>query len=165
MSDVIMPNSGAKTFSDHEESELIEQGEYEVTLELAEPKLYGANQDRPGVMCKFRIRRDVEQPEKGRTILDTMWLDKDQENWAGWYDHKKIHKILLSQTNPKLDFQTCDECIQYINGLNMRITILKKFDEYRNKDVNEISYLSYAKSNATSTTVSDPMVKTDDLPF
>ena len=96
--------------------------------------------------CKLKIRGDVEQPHKNAIVFDTIWLDKDTENWKGWYDHRKIHKILLTQEKPKLEFHDCDECVQYINGLCMRVTIDKKFDEYRNADVNELRYLSYQPS-------------------
>ena len=165
MSETVMPVSGAKTFSENREEDLIKQGEYEVTLELAEPKLFGENQDKPACSCKFRIRRDVDQPGAGRVISDTMWLDKDTENWEGWYDHKKLHAIILTQPKPKLDFKNCDECVQYINGLNMRITINERFDEYRGKKVNEVAYLSYKPSAVDSAATPAPQVTADDLPF
>lgn len=165
MSDVLMPNSGAKTFADHEESAYIETaGDYEVTLTLAEPRSYGENGSTLGLFLMFKVRSDIDQPEKGKLITEKIWLDKDPD-WAGWFEHKKMHKLILTQTNPKLDFQNCDEAVQYINGLNMKITVISEYDEHYDKNICKVKGFSYAKSEATAATVADPMVKTDDLPF
>ena len=159
--------SNAKTFPENE-NELIEQGDYEVILK-AEAKLYGENNDKTFLLCSFKIRDDVKQPFMGQVVFDRCWPDKDP-NWDGWYDHRKLHKMLLTQVKPQLAFGDCDECVQYLNGLKMRITIDKKYDDYSQKWVNEVHYLSYSKSqvvetasNATPTV--DLPVSGDDLPF
>lgn len=163
-------NGGARTFADHAEKtefELIDAGEYEVTLS-AEPRLFG-QQMTPGLHCKFAIRKDVNQPFGGRCAFETLWLDKDG---SGWYDTRKLNAILLTQDNPQLSFMGVDECIQYINGLNMRITIEKKYDEYSGKDRNTVKYLSYAKSKVGNAepvgaepAVDTPQIADSDLPF
>lgn len=174
MEDLTMPNNGgARTFSDHAEKtefELIEPGEYEVTF-TCEQKHYGQEM-RPGLQCKFQIRKDVEQPFAGRCIFETFWLDKDG---SGWYDTRKIHKVLLTQDpdKRKLSFESQDECLLYINGLNMRITVEKVFDDYSGKYKNQVKFLSYAPSKAnvapsvenTVEETSAPHIEDNDLPF
>lgn len=131
-----MPKSTAKTFS-KDEFETVPTGEYEVTLESADAKAYGPTQDKIGLSCKFRIRSDVLQKGAGTVIYETLWLDEDPE-WSGWFNHKKLQKILLSQANPKLDFRDCDECVQYINGLSMIASVVEEFDDYRGRKVNKL---------------------------
>lgn len=133
-----------KRFSPTIEDELVDEGEYEVTL-YAEPKTYGENNDRRKLLCKFVIRDDVEQPFKGSKVSDDVFPDKDDINWKGWFDHKKLHKILLTQENPVLD-HTSEGIIQYINGLDMRIKVDKKYDDFRAKTINSVHYLSYEKT-------------------
>lgn len=157
--------STAKTFSEFAEEDLIEAGTYEVVLE-AEKREFGENKENIGLFCKFRIRNDVDQAYKGRVVFDMIWKDKDQVEWKDWFDHRKLHKIILTQEKPKLSFNNPDECIQYINGLSMRINIEKTFDDYRGKYINKVAYLSYDKSNVKSVnaiTADEPA--DDDLPF
>lgn len=139
------------TFSEREEFDLLPSADYEVTLELAEPRTTDSGKEY--LNLKFRIRSDVDSNATGknRVIFDKLWKDKFDTNW---YDLKKLQKIILTQKGLptyKLDFQDVDECVQYINGLNMKITIIQKFDDYRNADVNEIQYMSYAPSTAVVT--------------
>lgn len=164
-----MPNNGgARTFSDHADNsplEPIDGGEYEVTL-YAEPKLFG-QQMTPGLSCRFAIRKDVQQPFAGRSVFETLWLDKDG---SGWYDTRKLNAILLTQDNPQLSFMGVDECVQYINGLNMRITVEKKYDDYSGKEKNNVKFLSYAKSKVVAEPVAEstaeaPQIADSDLPF
>lgn len=145
------------TFSDKDTYDLIPAGDYEVVLESCEKRQYGVNKDKNALSCRFRIREDVEQEAKKRVVFDNIWEDKVNPLW---YDLNKLGKIIRTQPNGKRDFTNVDECIQYINGLNMIVTIDKKFDDYRNQEINEIRYLSYKPSIAGS---SDDEI--DDLPF
>ena len=107
---------------------------------IAEPKTYGEGKSK--LACRFLIRDDVEQPFKGSSVFDDMFLDKDTVNWDGWFDHRKIHAILLTQPKPKLE-HTSEGVIQYINGLDMKVKVDKAYDDFRGKTVNKIHYMSY----------------------
>ena len=65
------------------------------------------------------------------------------------YDHKKVNRIILTQkTKPtyKTNFETFDEVIQYMIGLNFSLAVSTQFDDFRNEDVNVIDESSIAPS-------------------
>lgn len=122
------------------EYELIEEGDYEVTLS-AEWKEYNGNKT---INCTFKIRKDVEQDFGGRLVFDTIYKKKGTDEFSP----AKISGILGAIPNSKKDFEDYDELIQYINGANMVVTITKQDADpaYNTKEKNIIKYLSYAPS-------------------
>lgn len=124
------------------EYELVQPGEYEVTLN-AEWK-----QTRVGdnyINCVFKIRKDVEQDFGGRIVFDGIYKNKN----TGELQPSKINGILAAIPNAKQDFESYDELIQYINDQNMIVEInIQKADPsvVGSKDKNVIKYLSYKQS-------------------
>ena len=102
---------------ENKEFELIEEGDYEVTLEAewAKTKYSGEQYNN----CKFTIRKDVDQKFGGRMVFDGIYKNKT----TGEYNSSKINAILAAIPCAKMDFNDYDELIQYINGQNMIITI------------------------------------------
>lgn len=149
---------------------LIDAGDYEVVLK-AERKLTKDGSKEFLNLC-FRIREDVPQNFKKRCIFETAFKDKERTTW---FDLIKINKLVKTQKGLptyKFEFSDVDECIQYLNGLNMIITIDKKYDDFLEKEVNEVKYLSYRPSAyvgtgavETETGVPEAPVDTSDLPF
>lgn len=124
------------------EFELVQPGEYEVTLN-AEWK-----QTRMGenyINCVFKVRKDVEQDFGGRIVFDGIYKNKN----TGELQPAKINGILAAIPNAKQDFESYDELIQYINDQNMIVEInIQKADPsvVGSKDKNIIKYLSYKQS-------------------
>ena len=138
-------------FSNKEEYELIAQGEYEVTLEKAELKTT-KDGSKDFINCKFKIRSDIEQPGKNKVVFDKIWRDKANPSQ---FDHRKLQKLLLVQgPSGVYNFSDDEHLIQFINGLNMRITVLvKDADDYNEDNYNEVKYLSYKPSNQKPQTI------------
>ena len=142
----------AYQFSNTETYELIPEGDYEVVLATAEIKKTNDG-SRQYISCKFTIRTDVEgQTNGGRSIFDNIWGDKEK---TGQFDNRKLQKLLLSQgPNGRYSFDTDEELVQHINGLNMLVHISKKdADEYHDEAYNEIKYCSYKPSKAQPKTL------------
>ncbi len=129
------------------EFELIEDGDYEVTLN-AEFKQKFTDPDDVYINCKFAIRTDVEQAFGGRIVFDSIYKTKS----TGDYQKSKINGILSAIPDAKLSFEDYDEFVQYINGKNMVITIETELaNEFHSKDKNIVKYLSYKPSKVGST--------------
>lgn len=140
-------------FSNKEEYELIPEGDYEVILDSAEIKVPEGNGKRY-INCKFLIRTDVEQPQKGRVVFDKIFENKDTNQ----FDHRKLQKMLLVQgPSGTYTFAGDEELVQFINGLLMNIHISKKeADEYHENPYNEVRYCSYKPSKAQPKSLSNP---------
>lgn len=165
-------------FSEKETYDLIKQGNYEVTLDTAEIRSFKSDATKKYLSLKFVIRRDVEQPHIGRSIFESVFRDKENPSQ---FDHRKLQRIILTQKDKptfQKTFANEDELIQYLNGLNMQITISEKEpDAYHDTEYNEVAYLSYRPSNIkfqtlgeTSPSVSQPQKVnindySDELPF
>lgn len=171
MSD-ILPSSTAHSFNDADDFALLPEGDYEVKLEEATIREFSTGSR--GLNIKYRVRADVEQPGKNRVLFETLFLDKSNPQW---FDLRKLGKII--STTPtvdkggKRDFNDCDEAILYINGIDLRVSVNKFFDERLNKEVNGIVYLSYKPSLVgpvsptvtLSSPVEDSPAIANDLPF
>lgn len=142
----------AYEFSNKDTYELIPEGDYEVVLATAEIKETN-DKSRKYISCKFTIRTDVEgQTNGGRSIFDNIWEDKVK---VGQFDNRKLQKLLLAQgLNGVYSFETDEELVQHINGLNMLIHINKKdADEYHDEAYNELKYCSYRPSKSQPKTL------------
>lgn len=160
----------AYNFSNEEQVNLIETGKYEVTLhaELTTTK----DKTKEYINCRYTIRSDVEQESKNRVVIENIWRDKNRPDC---FDLTKLQKILLVQGKEgRYTFSNDIELIQFINGLNMRVTIEKKdIDQWHDKPYNAIKYLSYEPSLAKPQEITPTAVETsnvssiddDDLPF
>ena len=141
-------------FSDKETYELIRQGTYEVTIIEAVVKSYKTDSTKQYLSLKYLIRLDVEQPHGNRVIFESIFRDK---NFPTKFDNRKLQKIILTQKGKETfqtEFANEDELIQYLNGLNMQITINQKEpDDYRNEPYNEVAYMSYKPSAVVYQTI------------
>lgn len=148
-------------FSDKETYELIKQGVYEVTLDEAVVKTFKTDATKEYLSLKFIIRQDVEQPHGNRVVFESVFRDKA---FPTKFDNRKLQKIILTQKGKdtfQTEFANEDELIQYLNGLNMQITINEKEpDAYRNEPYNEVAYLSYRPSNVVFQTIGQAAPKT-----
>lgn len=154
--------------------ELIEKGDYEVTLQCEWAKKV-SDPNELYINCKFKIREDVEQSFPGRFVFDSIYKQQGTMD----YNKTKINGLLGAIPRAKLDFENYDELIQYLNGQNMVVTIeIERANQWHSKDKNVIKYLSYRPSEvatpvATTTTtfsttsvIDEDMTMVDgDLPF
>ena len=130
-------NVSGKVDSDYE---LIEKGDYEVTLNCEYKK---TNAGTLYINCKFAIRKDVEQSFGGRYIFDAIYKTQGTDD----FNKTKINAILAAIPNAKLDFADYDELVQYLNGQNMVISVdIEPANQYHQNDKNIVKYLSYRPS-------------------
>ena len=74
----------------------------------------------------------------------------------GTFDFNKLKAIVKTQPDAKLTFSSDDEIIQFINGLLMKVHILKKpADSYHTEEYNEIKYCSYKPTSAPLKTIGE----------
>ena len=122
-----------------QELELIEEGEYELELKMEWAKTQAGD---PYINCLFRIREDVNQEYKGRTIYDGIYRTKK----TGEFNYAKIKGIIDTQPNPTYQFEDYDEVILTLNNTLLRAKVtVEEADESRagSKTKNVIEYLSY----------------------
>lgn len=131
-------------YAGNKEFPVVDGGDYEVVLILS--RKWTQDRTKEFVNMDFKIRDDVEQKFKGSHIFDKAWVDPANPKW---FDLKKLGSILVTQKDKpgyKTSFDEVDEFIQYINGINLIITVEKKYDDYMQKEVNTVKYLSYKPS-------------------
>lgn len=104
-------------FTGEQGFDLVEKGEYEVTL-TAEWKVTKQTNQKY-INCIYTIRKDIDQKFQGRMIFDGIY----KSQFTGDFDTKRINGILSTIPNARLDFEDYDELIQYINGINMVVTV------------------------------------------
>ena len=157
-------------------NQLIPNGEYEAFIELAEEKALPSGSR--VINLTWKIRDDVEQACKGRKVFDTIWPDReDNTKW----DRVKMYNIIhngqdLNDKNTRTSFDTLEDFIQYLNGINMRISVQSYTNTRTGETFNEIKrYGGYMPTKAKPQTLgsstisaSSPLenpIKKDDLPF
>ena len=153
-----MDSTERKVFSPVIE-EIIDDNDYEVVLETATPATTKSGKE--CLVLDFAIREDVDQKFKKWHVKEYLFRDVDDPRW---YDSRKLHRIILTQPNPKLEFKNCDECVQYINGLKLKIGIgVREYQDASGdlKKTNEVKRNSYARSEAK---VSAPVTSSKDVP-
>lgn len=167
-------NSRAMVFDDNFDRKLLDEGDYEVILKL-EKKTLSTGKEK--VSLDFKVRDDVDQKFRGSHIFDDIWPDK---NNPYWFDLIKLNKLVKTQKGlPTYQerFNDVDECILFLNGTAMIITVENVYDEYIGNDKSKVKYLSYRPSQhplgttnvgSSATTESektDSGIVADDLPF
>lgn len=134
-----MENLGM-TFDSSFDTNLIDAGDYEVVLKAERRTVQSSN--KVMLSLDFKIRDDVDQKFKNKHVFDNAWEDKNNPHW---FDLAKLNNLIKSQKGLptyKETFSDVDECIQYLNGLQMIITVTKEFDDYTQDDRNRVKYLS-----------------------
>lgn len=159
-------------FSGPSTYELVPDGWYEAVIDKAEIKK-SAKSGKNYVSVTFKIRDNVEQNCRGRLIFEV--IAADQNNPAA-FDKIKLGNIVNTQKgtpNEKLQFQTNDEIVQWLNGLLLRINVTHEEGQGEYGPKNRIAARGYEKSQALPTVfgASQPAaapavnVMDDDLPF
>ena len=131
-------------YAGKKEFPVLDNGDYEVIVKLSKGQTQDKSKD--FLNCDFFVRDDCEQKFKGSHVFDKMWRDTTNPQW---FDLKKSGTMLITQKGKegyRGKFDEVDEFIQYMNGAAMIVTVIKKYDDYSGKEVNEVKYLSYAPS-------------------
>ena len=130
-------------FDTNGEFSLIDDGKYEVVIEKVEPK--ESTKGNKYLNFTFKIRNDVEQEFKNRKLFYRVTA-KDGDPC---YDFNRINKIIITQKNTsnyKKYFTDVDEVLQYLVGLHLVITVETAFDDYSQKDGNNVKDWSFEPS-------------------
>lgn len=125
---------------------VVDSGDYEMVLKAE--KKFTKDGTKEFVNLDFMIRDDIDQKFQGSHVFDKAWRDASNPKW---FDLKKLGSILVTQKGKdgyKTEFEEVDEFIQFINGITLVATVEKKYDDYAEKEVNNIKYLAYKPSNA-----------------
>ena len=133
---------------------VVDAGEYEVVLSIS--KKWTLDNSKDYANCDFLIRDDLDQKFPGAHIFDKAWRDKANPLW---FDLKKLGTMLVTQKEKpdyKTTFDENDEIIQYLNGACMKITVTKEYDDYSQKEINKVKYLSYKASTAKPYVKAEP---------
>lgn len=133
-------------YAGKKEFPVIDGGDYEVVLTATITTNKAGTGDY--LNLGFKIRDDVEQKFNDGHAYVFEKLFRDKQN-PEWFDLTKSGSILVTQKGKagyKTKFDEVEEFVQYINGINLVITVEKVYDEYFQKEVNQVKYLSYKPS-------------------
>ena len=130
-------------FDTNGEFALIDDGKYEVVIEKVEPKI--SQKGTKYLNVTFKIRNDVEQEFKNRKLFYRI----NEKEGDVCYDFNRVNKIIITQKNTptyKKFFADVDEVLQYLVGLHLVLTVETVFDDYSNKDRNQVKDWSFEPS-------------------
>lgn len=147
----------------------VPEGDYEVIIERIDRRV-APTSGREKLAIQFRIRSDVEQPQKNRVLFDDVWTEKDNPEF---FNRKKINQLLGTQKDLEdgTKFDTVNDVVQYLIGRELIAHVKVKFDDYRGMDVNGIAYYKPSKATPKAIKVEDPKpvdpteAEEDDIPF
>lgn len=149
-------------------NELLAQGEYEASIEKIEQKVTPNGKRKLSIW--FRLRSDVEQEGKNHVVFDDIWAERDNPEY---YNRKRLNQLIGTQ-HPEdgKTFAGIEDVIDFLTGSNVRLKIVRKMDDYRGAEVNEVSFYMATKSPAQTIGSADkPAVggkldlTDDDVPF
>lgn len=151
-----------------DEYELLEEGDYEAVIENLERRTLATGKEK--ISIQLRIRQDVEQKYKNRVVYDDIWEDKEN---AGFFNKRKINRYLGTQNvQDKQEFDGINAIIDFLKGGNLVVHITKVFDDYRNKEINNVSYVKKSQvvvqtlgETQATTPATSGVVSGEDLPF
>ena len=136
--------SFGEEFDKNGEFELIDDGKYEVVIKKVEKKT-SKEKNTKYLNVVFKIRSDVDQEFKNRELY---YRITEKEN-DPCYDFNRVNKLIITQKNLptyKKFFTDVDEVLQYLVGLHLVITVETSFDDYSNKDRNNVKDWSFEPS-------------------
>lgn len=140
---------------------LIAEGLYEVILEKAETKTLPSGKEKIGIM--FRIRSDVDQAFQNRVVFEDIWKERDTE----FFNRKRLNMLMGTQNfeNGKT-FNSIAELIDALTGAFLQINVTKSYDDYRQEEVNGISYYRSSEHKPQTVAATQPSdTSEDDIPF
>lgn len=159
------------------EFELIDDGVYEVTIAKIEPRI-----SKKGNKC-LNFTFEIIEDENGNRKFQRrkLFYNVTQKEGDKCYDFPRINKLILTQKgtdNYRTHFAEFDEVIQYLVGINLRLTVETNYDEYSAKDRNEVKDWSFEPSQLHVSASSDGVqfengkngneisdIQDEDLPF
>lgn len=159
----------AYTFNKSEavQNDLVSEGDYEVQIERIEKKtLPVSGKEKLSVM--FRIRSDVEQPNKNRVVFEDIWSEKSNPEF---FNRKRINQLMGTQ---KIEdgrvFDTISDVIDFLDGSYLRIHVAIEFDDYSGRDRNQVKYYMSSKFGKKELAKPEPETEAipimeDELPF
>ncbi len=159
----------AYTFNKSEavQNDLVSEGDYEVQIERIEKKtLPVSGKEKLSVM--FRIRSDVEQPNKNRVVFEDIWSEKSNPEF---FNRKRINQLMGTQ---KIEdgrvFDTIADVIDFLDGSYLRIHVAIEFDDYSGRDRNQVKYYMSSKFGKKELAKPEPEpdaipLMEDELPF
>ena len=130
-------------FDTNGEFALIDDGKYEVVIEKVEPK--ESQKGNKYLNVVFKIRNDVDQGFKNRKLFYRI----NAKEGDVCYDFNRVNKIIITQKNTanyKKFFTDVDEVLQYLVGLHLVLTVETSFDDYSQKDRNNVKDWSFEPS-------------------
>lgn len=155
------------TYKKEDDFELIPNGKYECQIEKAEFKETPTNH-RKKIALTIKVRSDIEQPCKGRTLFDDIWTSKED---GITYDERKINRILGTQDIPEgTTFDTIQDVVKAIVGVYLVCAVEIKHDDYNGKDVNRVNHYEESKNKpqtlgGEAPTASAIELDDEDIPF
>lgn len=122
---------------------LIDDGKYEVVIDKIEQK--ESQKGNKYLNVVFKIRNDVDQGFKNRKLFYRI----NAKEGDICYDFNRVNKIIITQKNTptyKKFFTDVDEVLQYLVGLHLIITVETAFDDYSQKDRNNVKDWAFEPS-------------------
>lgn len=127
---------GEYTYKKEEKNSLVKEGKYEATIEKIEKKRFDSGAEK--IQLTWRIRSDVEQQYKNKCLFEDIWRDKEDKTS---YNKKRINQLLGTQeVEEGTTFSTDEGLIEFLTGKNAIINVVISFDNYKQTDINRISY-------------------------
>lgn len=159
-------NENSYTFTKEvKEYSLIPEGDYEVRIEKAERKTLSTGKEK--LTITYVVRQDVEQECKNRYVFEDIWQEKDNPQF---FNRKRLNQLLGTQDIKEgTTFADINEVLDFLWNQSLIVHIGQSYDDYRQKDVNYVSYYKSSQhlpqklgSTATTTKVE---ITDDELPF
>jgi len=143
-------------------SQLMDEGEYEVRIEKVERKMLPSGKEK--LQITYRVRDDVEQKYQNRCVFEDIWAERENPEM---FNRKRINQLLGTQAiEDGHTFDSINDVINFLLGCNLVVHISVEFDEYRNENVNNVSYYRSSKAkNQTIDTEMKPIIESGDIPF
>ena len=158
--------SNSYTFTKEESYALLAEGEYEVRIEKIEEQV--SKNGKKNISIMFRVRDDIEQEGKNRVIFESIWKEKDTE----FYNRKRLNQIIGTQHfEDGTVFKDINDVLSHLKNVVLIAVIKQVFDDYRQEDINVISYyktsqhLPKALDTAPVKNNTEKIVAEEDLPF
>lgn len=135
-----------ENYAGQKEFPVIDGGRYEFVLTATITPIKNGSGDYLNI--SYKVRDDVDQKYNNGNAYVFEKLFRDKEN-PQWFDLRKSGNILATQKGLpgyKTKFEEVEEFVQLINGITLSAEVEKKYDDFFQKEVNEIKFLSYRPS-------------------
>lgn len=152
---------GEYTYKKEESSNLIKEGSYEATIEKIEKKKFDSGAEK--MQITWRIRSDIEQSYKNKCVFEDIWRDKQEPTC---FNKRRINQLLGTQDLPEGTKFTDDKSLfDFLIGKNAVINVKIVFDDYKQEDINRISYYRSSEHKPQQLGVIAPTSYTTQQPY